>query len=300
MAALTGLAVGPAWERSDHGSRQTTERRAVVQFVVLAVVILPLLPDEPFGPLGGIRLRSLWIVVLIFSGLNFAGYLARRWAGAERGYGMTGMLGGLISSTAVTLQFSRLSRQHAALATGLAVGVVGACTVLVPRVLIVSAILNARVAAAVMPLLGPVLIVGGVMTAAGLTRGPRQTATAPVPEARNPLRLWSSIRMTLAFQAALMAINWLESTLGEMGVLASAALLGLTDMDALTLSMNRLGDAPDTVALAARAIALGIVTNSVMKLTLALVLGGSAFRREAGVRLGVLTLVAAGTLWILW
>ncbi|HTE45041.1 MAG TPA: DUF4010 domain-containing protein, partial [Gemmatimonadaceae bacterium] len=136
------------------------ELRAGLQFAAMALVVLPLLPEGPFGPWGGIKPRGLWTIVVIFSGLNFLGYLARRSVGAERGYGITGMIGGVISSTAVTLDFSRESRRDASVGDALAAGVIGACTVLLPRVAIVSTILEPPVARALVPYLLPGLIVG--------------------------------------------------------------------------------------------------------------------------------------------
>jgi len=128
-----------------------TELRAALHFAVLAIVVLPLLPAGPYGPGGAIRPRELWSVVLIFSGINFVGYLARRAVGAERGYGITGLLGGLISSTAVTLGFSRQSRAEPEHARGLALGVIAACTVLLGRVLVVTAVLSLSTALALCP-----------------------------------------------------------------------------------------------------------------------------------------------------
>lgn len=277
------------------------ELRAALQFAVLALVVLPLLPDETYGPYGGIRVRALWIVVLIFSGLNFVGFLARRAAGPERGYGITGMLGGLISSTAVTFHFSRLSRHDHAIAPGLAVGVVGACTVLLPRVLLVSAVLNHRVAIALLPILLPPLVTGALITALALLRPSAQNPEPALDqEFRSPLRLWSAIRMALAFQAALMAIAFVRDVLGETGVLATAALLGLTDMDALTLSMNRLGADASLVSLAARAIGIGVIANSLLKLTVIVSLGAHAFRRRAASWLALLTLASVVSLWLIW
>src|SRR6185295_472094 len=84
--------------------------RSGVRFAVMALVVLPLLPEGPYGPLGGVRPRQLWVLVLFFSGLNFAGYLARRMLGEGRGHVATGFLGGLVSSTNVTLTFARASR----------------------------------------------------------------------------------------------------------------------------------------------------------------------------------------------
>ena len=150
-----------------------TELRAALHFAVLAVVILPLLPTGPFGPGDAIRPRELWTVVLIFSGVNFIGYLARRAIGAERGYGIAGMLGGLVSSTAVTLSFSRQSRLTPEYARGLALGVIAACTVLLPRVLTVTLVLNPSVARQLVPyVIAPVVIAGCFLTYALLRSQP--------------------------------------------------------------------------------------------------------------------------------
>lgn len=277
------------------------ELRAGLQFAVLALVVLPLLPSGSYGPLGGIQPRTLWIVVLLFSGLDFGGYLARRAVGPHRGYGLTGLLGGLVSSTAVTFQFSRLSRTDRALAPGLAVGVVGASTVLLPRVLLVSTVLNASVARELLPLLVPPLVVGLLLLGYAMARHWDPSGEARGADSlRSPLRLGSAIRMALAFQASLMALAWVSSVLGESGVLASAALMGLSDTDALTVSMNRLGAAPDQVQLAARAIAIGVLANGAFKTALALSLGGPGFRRLASS--GLLAMMAGGAaaLWIAW
>ena len=275
------------------------ELRAGFQFAVLALVVLPLLPEGRYGPLGGIEPRGLWIIVLLFSALNFVGYVARRALGPERGYGVTGLVGGLASSTAVTFQFSRLSRTDPSLGSGLAMGVVGASTVLLPRLLVISALLNADVALALVPFILPPFLVGAALLAvAALRRWESGAGTRVMDTVRNPLRLDSAIRMALAFQASLMLISWASSTTGRSGVLASAALLGLTDMDALTLSMNRLGTTPALVALSARAIAIGVLGNAALKLALVLALGASRYRWLAVG--GLLALAASGVAALLF
>jgi uncharacterized membrane protein (DUF4010 family) len=273
------------------------ELRGAFLFAVLALVVLPALPHRSFGPLGGINPRALWIVVLIFSGINYAGYIARRLVGPSRGYGVTGALGGVISSTAVALQFGRLSRDRADLGLPLATGTVAASTVLLPRVLILSYVLAPQVAHALLPYLLLPLLVGALTVAALLWRA----RGAPVDGAasdrdRNPLRLGSAIQMTVAFQAALMAIEWVRGQFGSAGVLASASLLGLTDMDALTLSMNQLGRQPGQEALAALAISVGVCANALLKLALTLGLGVGRYRWTAAAGLGAL--LASGALMI--
>lgn len=275
--------------------------RAAFQFAVLALVVLPVLPSGTFGPLGGIRPRELWTVVLVFSGLNFLGYVARRVVGLTRGDAVAGALGGVISSTAVTWQFARRSREDEAAAPGLAAGVLAACTVLLPRLLVLSAILNHAVALALIPFLLVPALAGVALVSVSIARPSSASASSGSSHTTgSPLRLWSAIRMALAFQAALMAIHLVQTRLGEQGVLASAAVLGLTDMDALTLSMNRLGETPDAVGLAARAIMIGVIANTVLKLTVATALGSARFRVRAGGGLALLLAVTVGALVVLW
>lgn len=273
------------------------EMRSALAFAALALVVLPLLPSGSYGPLGGVRPRALWTVVLLFSGLDFLGWMVRRAVGAARGFGIAGLLGGLVSSTAVTLHFSRRSRSDPELAPSLAAGVLGACTVLIPRVTIVSAILNPPVALALLPYLAPPLIAGVAITALALRHHTAESGAAEDDE-RNPLRLWSAIRMAIAFQAVLMVIAWVRTRWGASGILTSAAVLGLTDVDALTLAMTRLGVSTDAVALAARAIAVGILSNTAMKLVLTLALGSPRFRLVASGGLALLGAVLGAGLWL--
>lgn len=274
-----------------------TELRAALQFGVLALVILPVLPDETYGPLGGVNPRSLWIVVLIFSGLNFAGYVARRVVGASQGYGVTGALGGVLSSTAVTLQFSRLSRERRELSSPLALGTIAASVVLLPRILVLSTVLNSAVAMALLPYLVPPFLAGAALVGVQYVRLRRVTdGDEAALDDGNPLRLASAIKMALAFQAALMAIQFVRDSFGSVGILVSAGLLGLTDMDALTLSMNRLGSAPESVQLAAQAIAIGAAANAVLKLGVALALGAGGYRWRAATGLTLLLVVGVAAI----
>jgi uncharacterized membrane protein (DUF4010 family) len=265
------------------------ELQAALRFAVLAVVVLPLLPEGPFGPYSAIRPRELWAIVLLFSGLNFLGYLARRAVGPERGYGIAGLLGGLVSSTAVALTFARKSREEAGYAPSLAVGVVAACTVLIPRILGTTLILSPPVAGELAPYVLPPLLLGAGFVVWAIRRTPLGPSSPAVPET-SPLRLFSAIQMAIAFQVVLLLVPAIQAIWGSAGVLSSAAILGLTDMDALTYSMARLGSAGDA-PLAARAIAVGLVANTALKLMLVLSLGSPAFRRAAAP--GLLALAAA-------
>ena len=271
------------------------ELAAALQFAVLALVILPLLPAGPYGPFDSVRPRALWVLVLIFSGLNFVGYLAERAIGPKRGYSLTGLLGGLVSSTAVTLRFSRTSREAPAASSGLALGVVGACTVLILRVLAVTTILRSAVTLALLPYVAPPLVAGMAVYAVVTRRGDKEDPrTSP---GKSPLGLWEAIKMAVAFQLVLLLVPLVQQLWGSSAVVASAAVLGLTDVDALTLSMTRL-TGPDAVTLGALGVAVGILANTLLKLGVAVVLGSAPFRRIAATGLALMAAASALGLWI--
>lgn len=273
------------------------ELRAAFQFAVLALVLLPLLPEGPYGPFGGVRPRELWIVVLLVSGLSFAGMLAQRLVGRRRGVALAGTLGGLVSSTAVSLAFSRESRTDGAAGPPLALGVVGACTMLLPRLLVLTLVLQPALAPRLLTYFAPPFIVGVALMVLGL-RSAAASDEQHDPPARNPLRLGSAILMAIGFQVTLMLLFVAREHFGERGVLASSALLGLTDMDALTFSMTRLASAPEMVAVAALAMAIGVAANTVLKLGVVLVIGTGEFRRRAAFGLVVLGIASAVGIWL--
>jgi len=273
------------------------ELRAALQFAVLALVLLPILPEGPYGPWGGVRPRELWGVVLLVSGLNFVAYIARRAIGETHGTAVAGMLGGLVSSTAVSLTFARQSRIRPASAVPLALGVIGGCTVLLPRLLVISLVLRPALAATVAPFFMPPLLVGVLLLGLGLRRaGPANGS--PAPEGRSPLHLGSAILLALGFQVVLLVMALIRERFGEIGVLTSAGLLGLTDMDALTLSMTRLAAEAGMLQLAALAVAIGTLSNTLLKLTVVVTVGQGAFRRRAGLSLLLLAVASGVGLWI--
>jgi uncharacterized membrane protein (DUF4010 family) len=177
-----------------------------------------------------------------------------------------------------------------AYAGSLALGVVAACTVVIPRVLGITLVLSPPVAGELAPYLLPPLLVGATFVAWAIVRGRIASASQTALDS-SPLRLVSAIKMAAAFQVVLLLIPTIQRIWGSAGVLGSAAVLGLTDMDALTYSMTRLGST-GAARLAARAIAVGIVANTVLKLMLVLSLGSPAFRRAAAP--GLFALAAAG------
>jgi uncharacterized membrane protein (DUF4010 family) len=267
--------------------------RAGVRFAVMAVVILPLLPRGPYGPLGGVRPRQLWLFVLLFSGLSFAAYIARRVVGTERGYSTAGLLGGFVSSTAVAFAFARKSRQEPSLSFPLSVGVVAACSVMNLRVLAATVVLRPALAAALVRYLAAPFLVGTIIVLVGLTRR-EQTVSAQPPS--NPLQVMSALQMTVLFQVVLFAMFAVRSYWGETGLLLSGAVLGLTDVDALTISMAKSAEGQISTQIAAKAIAIGILSNTVLKLLLGTLIGRGRFRRLTPAWLAIMAIASAASI----
>lgn len=274
------------------------ELSAALRFAVLALVVLPLLPEGPYGPFGGIRPRALWSVVLIFSAVAFAGYILRRALGDSRGYLTMGALGGLVSSTAVTLGFSRQSRLAPGDSASLALGTLAACTVLLLRVLAMLLALNPALVPGVALGMLPMFGVAGALLVLGYRRTANASPAPAQPETRNPLRLGSAILMALGFQVVLTLLQLLRGRFGEGGIFASAALAGLTDMDALTFSISRLPSEDQLLAVAVQALLLGALVNTAFKMVMALVLGSPAYRRFAVPGLLLLAAAGGGGLWL--
>ena len=273
------------------------EMRAAARFAVMAVVVLPLLPEGPYGPLGGIRPRELWALVLFFSALSFAAYVARRAAGAGRGDAVAGLLGGLISSTSVTLGFSRTSRARTADTPALALGVLAACTVMYLRVLLTTAVLNPGLAVVLAPALAAPFLAGALAVAIGARRiVDRDAGQSRDP---NPLQFTAALQMAGLFQVVLFAVSAVRAAWGDLGLLLSGLVLGLTDIDALTLSMAKSVSAGAALGSGARAIVLGTLSNTLLKLVIAATIGGPGYRRRVVLGLAAVTLATLGSLALL-
>jgi uncharacterized membrane protein (DUF4010 family) len=265
--------------------------RTAARFGVMALVVLPLLPEGPYGPLGGIRPRELWTLVLFFSGLSFVGYFARRVAGPGRGYLVTGLIGGLASSTNVTFTFARTSRTDQGSSRALAFGAIAANAMLYPRVLVATAVLNLSL----LPYVLPYLVLPALLAVAITWIGARDEYTEASAEQQvpNPLQLPVALQMAAIFQAVLMLVWVAGRYWGDRGIVSTAAVLGLTDVDALTISMARRVASSVSLETAAVAIAIGVLSNTALKLSVALFFGSPGFRRVAGgTLLGMI--VAAG------
>jgi uncharacterized membrane protein (DUF4010 family) len=216
-------------------------------------------------------------MVVFISGVNFIGYVLVKVLGSQHGIGLTGLLGGLVSSTAVTLSFSQRSQEEPVLGRDFALAITVASTTMFPRVLFEVYILNQ---ALVYSLLAPLLAAAGVGLAACLylwfSRRSHERGEVSVS---NPFELGPAIQFGLLFAIILFVSKAAQVYVGETGVYLSSVLAGLTDVDAITLSMARLAGADVSYTVAARAVTLAALSNTLVKGGIAVSLGSASLRR---------------------
>lgn len=301
VAALTMVLLGikqplHAWTRAF----TPADIRGTLQFVAITGVVLPLVPNRAMGPFDAFNPFATWMMVVLISGLGFTGYIAMRLFGTRAGLLMTSLLGGLASSTASTLAFSRRSREEPALSLDYAFAVVAACTVMLPRMLVIVALLSPamalRLAPAFAAMMVPAIIYG--VWQGWVTRRSGIGAVA-TPTMANPLGLLTAIKFGLLYAIITFMVKAATQLDWQAGLLPLSFISGLTDVDAISLSMaNNLRSGTVVMELAARAVIIAAVANSLLKAALAIALGSPLLRRRAGGVLLVTALVGAGAAWL--
>jgi len=275
---------------------------AGVRLLLATFVVLPLLPDQPLDPWGALNPRSLWLLVLLISGLSLVGYVATRWLGEHRGTAVTGLAGGLVSSTAVTLAFARRSREGTdgalrdRIGRALAGGVLLAWGVMFVRVLIEVAVVDPSLLGR---LLVPFTAMGAVAGVAAwwLLRAPgkrvsERGAAEDGVALRNPFSLTEAAKFAAFFALVLLVVKGVQLHFPGEGFYLVALLAGLTDVDAITLSMAGYAKAGGDPAIAIVSITLAAASNTVVKAVMVATLATPAMRRP--VQLAAAGVVLAG------
>lgn len=250
------------------------ELKAGLILLLMSLVLLPILPDRGFGPYGAVNPFELWWMVVLISAISFSGYLAMKWAGARSGAVLTGLFAGLASSTALTLDFSRSARTREAPPRMLAAGILIACTTMLPRMLIVAGLLNIDL---VSRLFVPAAVMGTVMLAAALYHWRISSGDARARESvmlGNPLKLEAAFLFGGLLALVMLAVRALQDFMGDAGVYLTAAVSGLMDVDAITLSLSRMSVDDIALRTAAAGIIIGAAANTFLKGVMSAAIGG--------------------------
>ena len=279
------------------GRLTQTELTATLKLALISVVVLPVLPNRGYGPWGALNPYAIWWLVVLIAGISFVGYFAMKTIGPRRGIPVTGLFGGLASSTATTLSFARLGRREPALARLLAAGVTISAATMFPRILLEAAVVNPDLVPGLALPIGLMGVIG--LGAAGLlwrfSPGP---ASASEMDLRNPFELWPALQFGALLVGVLLLAEAARAWLGEEGIYALAGISGLTDVDAITLSLARMASQDLDPGVAVGGITLAAMVNTAVKAILAGVIGGRGMAWPvAGALLAVL---AAGALVLPW
>jgi uncharacterized membrane protein (DUF4010 family) len=246
------------------------EQVSVLQFLVVTFIVLPILPDRGYGPYEALNPRNIWLMVVLVSGIGLASYVALRVAGERHGVLATGILGGLLSSTAATVLYARRSRESEAMQR-LAFAVVPLAN-LVPlaRVAVYSALLAPSILFSLGPVLGAALAAGLGVAALSLRRG-EHGERLPLPQSRNPAELGTALRFGALYAVVLLVSAWLSDLAGERGLYAAALATGMVDIDPITLSaLNFSSEGRLPAHSAVGAIGLAYLANVAFKLSVLL------------------------------
>ncbi len=284
-----------------HGWLRRLEQQelfAAMRLLLISVVVLPVLPNQGYGPWQALNPFEIWWMVVLIAGISFVGYFAIKILGAKRGIVLTALSGGLVSSTAVTLNFSRLAGTQPQLQRLLAIGVVVASTTMFPRMVLEVAVVNPGL----VPFVAPPLII--MTVAAGLVvwwlwRQETRRPTVPEPPVSNPLELLTALKFGLFLTAIVLLAHAGHAWFGDIGVYAVAGFSGLSDVDAITLSLARMARNELEAEVAARAIVIAGMVNTAVKGGITLLVAGGLLAKQVIAVMLIVLLVGAGALVLL-
>lgn len=289
------------WKQRIHGAVAALEERelhAALKLLALAFVLLPLLPNTGMGPWHAINLHDLLWKVLLMAGLSFVGYLAMRRLGVRLGLALSALLGGLASSTAVTLDFARRARAQPAHIDLLAAGIVGAGGTMFFRVLVLLAVVRPSLLPSAAAPLGLMTALCWLEALRGWRAHPPQ-ASDPQVELRNPLQLGMALKFAALLAAVALAVAAMREWLGDRGVLAISAVAGVGDVDAIAITLGRLQSEGLAASVAVHGVVLASITDTLLKMALALGVGGRPLGWRVAWRFLVVLVAGGLAAWLL-
>lgn len=272
------------------------ELYATIKFFILALLILPFLPDEKFGPAGILNYYEIGWVVVTISILNFIGYFLTKFIGSKKGILGTAMLGGLMSSTAVAWSFSNRSKENPELSNEYASGILIASSIMFPRLAIVSYIFNPAI---IQTLWLPFLLMFVVVAIYSwwLLRNTKINKSAEISmTVGNPMDILSALYFAIIFIVILIVVYYSNLFFGNRGLYFSSIISGFADTDAITISVSKLAKQVDLTTSATRIIVAASLSNSLVKLLIGVFKGSKLMRSKILIGFGAILVV--GLLYI--
>lgn len=277
-----------------HGWLRKLERlelRAAIKLLLISVVLLPVLPNQGYGPEQVLNPYKLWLLVVMVAGISFIGYFAIKIAGPRIGSLLTGVFGGLASSTALTVSFARMGRESPGMQPLLSAGIALANTTMYVRLWLIVFVLNRGIGEQLLVPLGCMAVAGLVATWM-LWRAREEEGKPGATALSNPFELGMAIKFAILLSLVLLASKLLQSWGGSAGLYLLSALAGLADVDAVALSMAQMGGKSVALTVAATAITIAAFVNTGVKAALVWGLCGGLMARR--IVLAMTGMVVAG------
>lgn len=280
------------------GHLSDSEMRGILQLALISAVLLPVLPNQSYGPWGALNPYEIWLMVVLIAGISLAAYFAMRLTGPNKGVLITSVLGGLASSTALTLSLARMNAR-VPMPHLLSCGILLASAIMYPRILLEVAVINP----ALLPTLLPPMLamtLGCVLGAFLLWRKSESSAAINTGElATQPFQLIPALKFGILLAGILLIAHGIEEHMGEQGLWLVSIVAGLTDVDAITLTLARMAQDGIGTDTAVTGITLAAITNTLVKGGLALFAGHASLCRPLWPGLLLAVALALPTLWIL-
>ncbi|MGI3033366.1 MgtC/SapB family protein [Vibrio diabolicus] len=278
---------------------QEYELDAALRLLLISIVMLPLLPNQSYGPWNALNPYEIWWMVVLIASISFVGYFAIKIGGAKRGILFTSVFAGLSSSTALTLQFSHLSREQASISPLLASGILLSCGTMFPRLLIVLSVINPQLVKLLWPIV-MAMMVALYIPAWWIWRRSEVEQIEQSNKQTNPLALQSALFFGLVLAVIMLLAHALSDWFGNAGVLILSALSGIIDVDAISLTLGRQSTQTLSVTTAALGILIAASVNTIVKMGMVIAIGDKKlWRRIAPVMTGCVV-VGAGVFMALY
>lgn len=272
--------------KSIAGSITQEEVYAFVKFIVLVALILPFLPNETIDPYAVVNPKGIMVVIILASGLNFAGYLLIKILGADKGIFLTGIAGGFFSSTAVSWIFSKKSKTTPEYSRSYSAAILLASTIMPLRVMLLLYIFNKSL---LLKLSAPLVIIifSGLVFSFFLRKKNADVVGSQELQSENPLNLIESLKFGALFVLILYFVHFAMVYFGTKGILLASAISGLTDVDAITISLAKLQDAA-IENVVQNAILLAVLSNTIVKMFIVLLNGSTELKRHVATGYGLM------------
>lgn len=265
---------------------QEYELDAALRLLLISIVLLPLLPNQAYGPWNALNPYEIWWMVVLIASISFVGYFAIKIGGAKRGILFTSVFAGLSSSTALTLQFSHLSREQSSISPLLASGILLSCGTMFPRLLIVLSVINPQLVTLLWPIV-MIMMIALYFPAWWIWRRSEVGKVEQSNKQTNPLALQSALFFGVVLAVIMLLSHALSDLFGNAGVLILSALSGITDVDAISLALGRQSTQTLSVETAALGILIAASVNTVVKMGMVVAIGDKAlWGRVAPVMVG--------------